>query len=576
MKPSRIALMSLLSALCAGVIYAAFFQTSQPSTTSLAAYVPQGSLLAIETPDFGALLKAWTNSAEQKRWLAGDNYGGFSRSRLFGRLGQAQNEFATTAGLPPNMSFLQQIAGTQSVLAWYDIGNLEFLYITRMTPGEAAKTPLFQLRDRFEERKAGDTVFYVRSQGDPARTVAFATRGDYLLLATREDLLANALELMQQPADRTLQNEPWYARSIALAAKQPGDLRMTLNLARIVRSPYFRSYWVQQNITDLKQYTADLSDLYRTSNNFREERVLIPANPDNARASMDLSPVLDYLPPNTGIYRAQAQPTTADVLEQLEDKLLSRMPAPYRDSHVAPVADLGTPVAGGASNLEEFIDEPLAVAPSRATALVQLRDLFNASRPSAMLVFSSAASIATQNNEKVFNPIHTAVVLATPVSWNEIKLQQGIVAALAPLITIEHQGLTWQPHHNSNANWYELDGRQNLTFAVQGKVCIFASDEATLLQLLAASRGAPRVPKVATTIAGFNHTSERGPFLRITRVLDHTSRPSQTSGDNTPPFFSGNMASLSNTFEAFDAETFTEFWTADHIAHQTVVYRWRQ
>jgi hypothetical protein len=39
---------------------------------------------------------------------------------------------------------------------------------------------------------------------------------------------------------------------------------MTLNLAAIVRSPYFRSYWVQQNITEMKQYTAALSDLYRT------------------------------------------------------------------------------------------------------------------------------------------------------------------------------------------------------------------------------------------------------------------------------------------------------------------------
>jgi hypothetical protein len=575
MKLSRISLLVLLPALCLGAVYASF-QALQPAATPLSAYAPQGALLAIESPDFNALLSSWTSSAEQKRWLASDNYAGFSRSRLFGRLGEAQDQFAATAGLPPDARFLQQIAGHQSFLALYDIGNLEFLYITRMPPGEAAKLPLFQLRGKFEERKAGDSTFFVRTQGEPARTVAFAAHADYLLLATREDLLANALELMQQPGERTLQSESWYANSFAAAAKQPGDLRMTLNLTRIVRSPYFRTYWIQQNITELKQYTAALSDLYRTTDSFREERVLLPGNPSNAPASADLSPVLDYLPPNSGVYRAQVQPGTAEVLDELEDKLLSRSLSPYRDSHVAPVAELATPVTGSASNLEEFIDEPLAVTPLRATALAPLRNLLDASSPSAMLVFSSVDTNTSQSNEQVFSPIHTAMVIAIASNWKDADLQQAITQAIAPQVTIAQQGLAWKQHRTADATWYDLDGQQHLSLAVQGKVCVLASDQTTLLQLLAASRSSSHAPRIAATIAGFNHPSQRGPFLHITGLLDKFGRSTQPAGDNVPPFFSANMASLSNTFQDLESETFTESWTADHVAHQTVLYQWHR
>jgi hypothetical protein len=574
MKLPRIALLCLLAALCAGAVYAGF-QTSQPAATPLSAYVPEGALLAIESPNFNALLHSWTTSAEQKRWLASDNYAGFSRSRLFGRLGEAQDQFAATAGLPPDAKFLEQIAGTESLLALYDIGNLEFIYITRLPPGEAAKIPLFQLRDKFEERKVGDTSFFVRTQGDPARTVTFSARGDFLLLATREDLIANALELMQQPGDRTLRGEPWYANSIARAAKQPGDLRMTLNLTRIVRSPYFRSYWIQQNITDLKQYTAVLSDLYRASVNFREERVLLPSDPDSARASADLSPILGYLPPGRGVYRAKAQPSTTEVLEQLEDKLSSRAPSSYRDAHIAPVADLGTQVRGSVSDLEEFIDEPLVVTPPRAAALASLRDLLNASPPSAMLVFSSAAPVVGPTNEQVFKPIHAAIVLEIASNWNDVALQQAITAAVAPQFTIAQQGLAWKPHRSAEANWYEMDGQEHLALAVQGKICVLASDQATLLELLTAKGNAQRTPSMASIIAGFDHSSERGPLLHLAGLLDQSGGPSQPVGINAPHFFSGNVASLSNTFQDLESETFTESWTADHIAHQTVLYEWR-
>ena len=119
----------------------------QPAAAaSLTAYVPQDALLTIESPDFAALLHQWTNSAESKSWLASDNYSVFQNSRLFGRLSDAQDSFAKAAGIPAGVDLLNQVAGKQSVFAWYDIGKLEFLYITRMPAEQADRTQLFQAR----------------------------------------------------------------------------------------------------------------------------------------------------------------------------------------------------------------------------------------------------------------------------------------------------------------------------------------------------------------------------------------------------------------------------------------------
>src|SRR5208282_419972 len=104
------------------------------------------------------------DSREKTKWLASDNYQVFSRSRLFLRLQEAQTQFATAAGAPPDMALLDSLAGGESALALYDIGNLEFLYITRMPSARAMQNVLWGNRAKFEPRKAADIPYYVRTE----------------------------------------------------------------------------------------------------------------------------------------------------------------------------------------------------------------------------------------------------------------------------------------------------------------------------------------------------------------------------------------------------------------------------
>lgn len=593
----------LLAAICGAVAYRVV-ERPAAAAAGLSSYAPQGALLAIESPDFAGLLKAWTGSKEEKGWLGSDNYAGFSRSRLFSRLSEAQGQFAATAGLAVDARFVEQVAGKRSLLAWYDIGQLQFLYVTEMAAGEAEKTPLLALRSRFEERKVGDAVFFVRTEGDPARTVAFAVRGDYLLLGTDENLMAGALQLMQQPAERTLRTEPWYAGTVAAAARTPGDLRMTLNMTKIVRSPYFRSYWVQQNITEMKSYSAALSDLYRSAGSFREERVLLAADGSAHAADEDLAPVLEYVPARAGVYRASARPLTDAVLEELEDRLLSPAPGDYRDARVAPVASLETAAMGDAASLEERIDEPSVVAQPRSAEIAPLRAVIDGAGPQAMLVFSSTdtpgGERAAGSSGAVFVGIHTGIVVTSPGVWSEEQLKQALLAAVAPRLSVQGSGPAWTRRGDAQQPWSELTGMQGLVLAVEGKTWVLASDESTLLRMMDAAHSETRNALMAITVAGFDHGSERAGLLRLSRVLDHRAgapaasvRPGAADasaanptdgavpsgaaepGGSSPLFFSGNVAGLSDTFADLQSASFSETEAAG-VRRQTVVYEWRR
>ena len=607
---TRTLLLALASALLgAAGVYAAWQVAARPAARPLASLAPPDALLAIESPDFAALLKSWTDSAEQKRWLASDNYAGFVRSRLFERLSQAQDEFAATAGLDADTQFLTTVAGKNSLLAWYDIGNLEFLYITRMPAGQAAATPLLALRDKFEQRRVGAASFYVRTEegkdGGATRTVAFAVRGDTLLLSTREDLLAGALQLMQQApqaADRTLEHERWYAASAQAAARPPGALRMTLNLAKIVPSPYFRSYWVQQNITEMKQYAAAVCDLDRTPDGLREDRVLLPAEGAPSHPGTDLAPLLAFVPEGIGVYRATAQPTADDVLQQMEDKLLSRQPGAVSSGGTAPLAELAVTQAGASSDgsssdaasadLTQRIDQPEPSAPSRSSQVAALRDLLRQSPPSAMMVFATATSAAPPGpaQDPVFHAARSAIALSFAAPVEVPALQRALFATLSARLSVGPAGLAWIERHEGADSWYALSGMSRFSFACRAATCVFATDEPTLRQVLSAAQGHPAgKPLPATVVAGFRHGAEREPFYALAGVLDYGVKPAGSTPDQpaAPLFFSGNLGSLSRTFADLDSEIFTEApasnaasngdpdQTVRQTVRQTVEYRWR-
>ena len=144
----RVIIFVLIATACLGVSWGAYQATTSRPEPALSRYFPSGALLYLQAKDFSSLLSAWDNSDENRLWLKSNNYEVFSRSRLFLRLKDANTEFSKAAGVPTDANLLRQVAGKQSALAIFDIGKLEFLYITRLPSASSMQSALWQTRSK--------------------------------------------------------------------------------------------------------------------------------------------------------------------------------------------------------------------------------------------------------------------------------------------------------------------------------------------------------------------------------------------------------------------------------------------
>jgi len=546
------------------------FASEQPP---LSRYAPAGALLYLEAKDFSSLLSAWNSSREKRQWVASANYQVFSRSRLFLRLGGAGDQFAAAAGLPPDMNFLSQVAGSQSALALYDIGNLQFLYITKLASANAIETALWQSRAKFGTREVAGVTFYLRRDTESEKEVAFAVKDDFLLLATREDLMAGALQLMAGGKDQAIEAEPWFARSVS-SAGPAGDLRMVLNLEKLVPSPYFRSYWIQQNITDMKQYSAAVSDLFLSSKEYREERLLVKksapateAGDANAGAAA-VSDLARLVPADAGVFQLRASPSPESSLALLETKLLAPHLGPGVASQFAPQVALTSGETGSTADLETRIDIPPVQTQTSSSTAESLKTLLDGNPAQATLQLQSTEL----DKDGVFVRIHSAVALLGAADWDESAARSALVDFVSPALTASQLGVAWQP----KSGFQQLDGLWSFAAAVRGKYLI-VSDDPNLVAAILARINQKSDTRPALFIAGFNHARERERFTRFTSQLDAQSAgPSANTfgqSENTPLFFSRNIASFSSTLAAVSSQKIVVRDAGDKVL-QTVTYQW--
>lgn len=554
----------LLSPIAAALAVTIFWALAQPAPQPMPSVFPAGALLYLEAKDFGALLADWNGSAEKRDWLASANYDAFSRSELFLKLGDAQTQFATAAGVPPDYALLTSIAGSNSAIAIYDIGKLEFLFVTHVPSARAMNTLLWKARGTYQTRHAGNADYFVKEDKPSHRVAAFAYTGDSLLLATKEELIAGALRLMAREALPSVASEMWFTNSIQVAAPGPSDLRLVYNMAGLARTFQFRSHWVQNNVSDLREFSAGLADLERARGEIHERRVLLRTAPvEAAENETAAGQLLAAIPDDAGLYRAWLRPAGVQAEQWIEEKLFPTATASAPASKSAP-AVVETQSAGSEVDLESRIDErPIS---ENRDSFKALRDVLVAARIDAMLDVSSTRVDSNQ----VFVQPHSAIALLANTAWNADTIRAALGAAA--------EG-TWS--NSAAANWRtsaggvrELDGLGKLAMASDGKWLVIG-DSAEMVNAVFSRRNRPALAGAAYA-AGWRHARELPNFERMTKLIDFPQMPvaaaGQPEGAGEPPFFSGNLASLGRTLKRVDSATIVVH-DAGTMLRESVVYK---
>ncbi|MBL8232845.1 MAG: hypothetical protein JNL98_30380 [Bryobacterales bacterium] len=537
----------------------AIWLVAQPSAKPLASITPPGAVLYIEAKNFGALLTEWNASAEKRAWLASTNHEVFSRSRLFLRLGDVYDEYAKAVGLPPDMNLLNSVAGAESALAVYDINSLEFLYVTRLASARAMQSVVWQVREKFAQRSASGVTYYAKTDGASKRTAAFAIAGDLLLLATREDALTAALALNAGAQGAPVATEPWFVDALKEAGSA-GEVRMVTNMERLVRAPAFRSYWVQRNVADMRQYRAAISDIRREGNEFKEERVLLRAEAAPAPDITALRELSRLVSPSATVYRAWAKPDAEAAAKWISARLLNPGTTIAARTEMAPNVSAGPGIAGDESDLETRLDSPASEANENVFREVPLRDLLLANRPLAML---SMHQLRTQSDQ-VFVNHDTVIALRAGSAWNATPVRDALVQSLSRVISTSAIGMQWRDQQGIA----ELDGLHPLAIQVQGNVLLI-SNRAEAIRSLASGSSAVQWPANVSYVAGYRVGPEVASVERMMRLIEF---PGRDASGGEPPLFSANLPSLARSLRRLQAVTVAE-QDQGRAVRQSVSYR---
>jgi hypothetical protein len=545
----------------AAVVYWAIAQTAPPP---LAGVFPTGALLYLEAKDFSTLLADWDRSTEKSTWLTSANYQAFSRSALFLKLGQAQTDFSTAAGVPPDYALLKAVAGANSALAIYNIGSLQFLYVTHLPSARAMNTNLWKARGTYQTRKAGGVDFYVKEDVATKRVAAFAYSGDLLLLATREDLIAGALALLANQTQPSLASEKWFADATSAAAQNANqgtvDLRMVHNLDRLERAPQFRSHWVQGNAPALREFSAGVVDLEKANGEMRERRVLLRANPAAAIADETATgQLLASVPDDAGFYRTWLNPDAGQAERSIAEKIFAATALPKTRNDMAPVIE-GETESGNERDLETRIDEPPLTDDRASQAFVALRERLSGTNVRAMLEVNATNVDAGQ----VFVGARSAIVLLGSTNWDADAMRAAIGSAAGSLWSNGGLGAGWRTGANGVR---ELDGLGRVAVAVDGRWLVIGNSVDLVNSIFARRNRTPVMGAVYA--AGWRHARELPNFERLMRLIDF---PQTRTSPGEPMFYSENMASFGRVLSRVQSASIIVH-DAGTMLSESVVYR---
>lgn len=237
-------------------------QAAPEAVKKMAALVPGKPLVFLYAPDFSGLVKTIVDGPAVSSYLGSEGRKNFEESRLYLKLKVRFEEVSGMFGGEVKFADLRSLAGSESALALYDVGELKFLFLTRMTESQRAATFLWESRGQAQEAQAAGGSYYALSGGASKAKVFFGAAGDWLMLGNDESTFSPAFQRALDPSapQKALADAPDFNHAF------PKDfavheLAMFLDQTALGDDQYFRRYWLYRNLDDLEWIETAVVDL---------------------------------------------------------------------------------------------------------------------------------------------------------------------------------------------------------------------------------------------------------------------------------------------------------------------------
>lgn len=236
----------------------------------IARYFPEGPLVFARTPDLKKLLPAIKNHPLEKLYAGSEAAEKFHASKLYLKLADRFKEAEKLSGIRLSYEKILEVAGGESGLALYDIGDLKMVFLTAAPRDKVLKSEFGSARDRFEERRKGDQLYYVITNESGA-VFAFAMVDRWLLVSNDLKRFERSLALIGGAGEDNLAGDPRF-KSAVPESFHAGDLTIVLDQESLNDNLYFKTYWLYRNASALRWISSETLNLKFGSGVIEEQR----------------------------------------------------------------------------------------------------------------------------------------------------------------------------------------------------------------------------------------------------------------------------------------------------------------
>jgi len=555
---------------------------------------PRGALVYAQFNDLPALLKQWGESSLKDRYLHGTSFQQLKTRHLAQKLVSRWEEYNEATGFPIDSRVLGSLADNRAAIALYDIGRLNLVMISPLSEKNFAATMFFRGKDEFDERASPDgTIYYLHDveadKGRQKQVIGFSNVKGRFLLATDEQLLLRTIaNLKGQSGKDRLFAEPSFRDLSRMVA--PHAVTVWVDQAKLNEDWYFRHYWIQRNLAELKGLRAAIFDLEFLDKKWVERREFMRT--DHAVSERQVIPksslqrVTQIVPKDIPFIQVRALDSkTDDVVSMAREALFAsridrskkEQPRQYHYSGDEAMGEGDDGYYGYSRysslshNYDLIVDDPEEADVSSESNDERLRligehkfaslmnDALRSARP-LMIV-----KIANPNmlDGPLFAEFRRAVIISlqNPSSLDRRAIERAIgeLASSGFLIAGSHGGFEWIDRKSSDGDWREMKlpalGR-SVGYGLRGHELIIANQPEMLASLMGKGKGEGlQALSPIHEVTVIRLSRRREVFDSIFTKLDEPRiksywktrrgetvavKPSEPSQE----FFSGNIASL--------------------------------
>ncbi len=226
----------------------------QAIRSELPALLPPGANLYLGFTDLRADLDRLSGSELWQTYDGGANHESFIRSRLWLRFQDRLTQMESLVGAPLDGPGFSRLAASTCGLAFYEIGEIEFVYVGRADLETELLDALSGMDGRFQEQTHAGTAYKIVRDEMLGTELAWATADGYVIVSDRESLLQSSLDLIGGTGP-SLADDPGF-HQVVDQLPPDGDQLAYLNIARLRDDGYFRNYWMQKDRNVLADYEA--------------------------------------------------------------------------------------------------------------------------------------------------------------------------------------------------------------------------------------------------------------------------------------------------------------------------------